>query len=408
MKITVYEHVSGGGYAQQPIPQNIICEGFAMLRSVVADFKAAGNEVTVLLDGRLSKLNPPLDAVYTVPIHYVQEIPRFLKSIAKVNDALYIIAPETGGILKSLVGLAEQTGKISLNSTSDAIDKVADKVKPYETLPKFVSIPKTQILNLNDDVDAIKKAIKNTLGYPVVLKPADGTSCSGLSLVTEEAHVLEALAKIKAVTKTERFIAQEYINGQAASVSLLCAGSRAVAVSLNKQNIKLSTPNADSAYEGGEMPFDHWLKQETFHAAVKVAEAFPGLRGYVGVDFVLSEHKLFLVDINPRLTTSYVGLRKVVGSNLAKHLLAAVLENDVPKDVASQRSACFSKVETPKPTPAQFMKAAQLSEVVSPPFPLTAAGNAHSCALVVGEGASLDKAQSRLEEAKRRLLNIMG
>ena len=95
MKILVYEHVSGGGYAGQDISPSVLSEGFGMLRCLVEDFKAAGHEVTVLLDARLSKLNPPIDADCIVPIFYPHEPEKFLISIAKINDAIYVIAPET-------------------------------------------------------------------------------------------------------------------------------------------------------------------------------------------------------------------------------------------------------------------------------------------------------------------------
>ncbi len=48
-----------------------------MLRTVAADFKAAGHEVTVLLDARLSKLNPPMNVDCTVPVFYPQEAKNF-------------------------------------------------------------------------------------------------------------------------------------------------------------------------------------------------------------------------------------------------------------------------------------------------------------------------------------------
>jgi len=57
LRILVYEYVSGGGYAQQTISPSILAEGYAMLRCVTADFSAAGHEVTVLLDERISKAN---------------------------------------------------------------------------------------------------------------------------------------------------------------------------------------------------------------------------------------------------------------------------------------------------------------------------------------------------------------
>ena len=98
-----------------------------MLREIVADFAAAGHEVTVLLDARIAKLHPPLEVFCILPIYLSKESERFLKNIAPINDATYIIAPETGQTLQSLVDLAEQTGKISLNCESKVIKTVADK-----------------------------------------------------------------------------------------------------------------------------------------------------------------------------------------------------------------------------------------------------------------------------------------
>ena len=405
MKVIVYEHGSGGGYAGQPIPPAVLSEGFGMLRSIVADFKAAGHEVTVLLDARISKLNPPLDAESVVPIFYPKEPAKFLSSIAKINDALYIIAPETGKTLQSFVELAEKTKKTSLNCESNAIEKVADKAVFYETLQKLAVTPKTVILNLDDGLAKAKQKVKKELGYPVVLKPADGISCSGLSLVNEEAQLAKAVAKISAECSSKRFIAQEFVRGEAASVSLLSTGKKAMALSLNKQNIILASSDAISSYQGGIVPFDHWLKQEAFKVAEKVAEAFSGLRGYVGIDFVLTEHKPFVVDINPRLTTSYIGLRKVAGFNVAQALVNAVLEGRLPTKTENCGVACFTKIETSKPTIEDFQKAAKLDVVVSPPFPLK--DNAKSCALVIGDGKTLEDARLHLEEAKKHLLNII-
>jgi predicted ATP-grasp superfamily ATP-dependent carboligase len=405
LKVIVYEHVSGGGYAGQPIPPEVLCEGFSMLRCVAEDFKAAGHEVTVLMDTRLSKLNPPIEADCTVPIFYPQEPQKFLKSIAQINDAIYVIAPETGQTLRGLVELAEKTGKTSLNSTSKATGQVADKSMLYENLQKNgFSIPKTLLLNLADSLTHNKHAVKRELAYPVVVKPVDGVGCSGLSIVKEETQLEKAIAKVKTESKTTNFVVQELISGESASVSLLSTGKKATALSLNKQNVTLAGPEDASSYDGGIVPLHYWLKQDVFKVAEKVAEAYPGLRGYVGVDFVLTEHKAFVVDVNPRLTTSYVGLRRIADFNVAEALVDAVVEGKLPSKHENRDFACFSKMQTPKPTIDVFQKAAESAAVVSPPFPL--ADNPKSCALVIGEGSSLDVARQRLEEAKKHLLNI--
>ena len=112
------------------------------------------------------------------------------------------------------------------------------------------------------------------------------------------------------------------------------------------------------------------LSKKHSRLAEKVVGCFAGLRGYVGVDLVLAKDKAFVVDVNPRLTTSYVGLSRVANFNVAEAIVNAVLKGELPAKQETTGFVCFSKVETPKPTVNAFQKAAQISEVVSPPFPL--------------------------------------
>ena len=406
MKIIVYEHISGGGYAGQPIPSEVLCEGFGILRTAVEDFKAAGHEVTVLLDVRLSKLNPPIIADCIIPIFYSKEPEKFLTNISKINEALYIIAPEKGKTMQSLVELSEKTEKTSLNCESVAIGKVADKAILHERLRKNgFSTPKILLLNFKDKLIQVNQDIKRELNYPLVFKPVDGVGCGGLSIVREEGQIQKAIAKIKVGSKNTHFIAQEFINGESASVSLLSTGKKALAISLNKQNITFANPDEASSYNGGCVPFDHPQKPQAFILTEKVVESFPGLRGYVGVDLVLTQESSFVVDVNPRLTTSYIGLRKVANFNIAEALTNTVLKGKFPTKPENRGVACFAKIETSKQTVDVFQKAAKLNAIVSPPFPLN--DSAKSCVLVVGEGDSLEDSKLRLEEAKRRLYHII-
>jgi len=67
-------------------------------------------------------------------------------------------------------------------------------------------------------------------------------------------------------------------------------------------------------------------------------DSVSGLRGYVGVDLVLGLHagEDRVIELNPRLTTSYLGLRRKAKVNLADIYLrmmygypvAAILWND--------------------------------------------------------------------------------
>jgi len=54
-----------------------------------------------------------------------------------------------------------------------------------------------------------------------------------------------------------------------------------------------------------------------------VAATLPGLRGFVGIDLVWhAQRGPVLIEINPRLTCSYVGLSQRLGRCLAGEVLA--------------------------------------------------------------------------------------
>jgi predicted ATP-grasp superfamily ATP-dependent carboligase len=406
LRIIIYEHISGGGCVGQPIGPSVLSEGFGMLRTIVSDFRKAEHEVTVLIDERLARLNPPLIANCIIPVSYPREPQRIIRKAAKTNDAIYVIAPETGQALQSMVRLAEQTGKISLNCKSSTIKKVGDKTLLYPTLEKNrLPTPKTIMLKINEDLAEFKRAIKHKLSYPALFKPADGVSCAGLSIVNEDAQIEKAVAKIRKESSEKLFVAQEFVEGEAASVSVLSAKGKASSFSLNKQNINITSAKEVSSYEGGIVPLNHPLKNEAFAVAEKTVESFPGFVGYVGVDLVLTENEIFVVDVNPRLTTSYIGLCKVTDFNIAQAMVVCVSKKELPAKPESHGYAYFSKIETIKPTISAYHKAAQIDEVVSPPFPLD--GDDTTCSLAVGHGDSLKQARMQFEEAKKRLLNII-
>lgn len=120
---------------------------------------------------------------------------------------------------------------------------------------------------------------------------------------------------------------------------------------------------------------------------------------------VLAEDKAFVVDVNPRLTTSYVGLSRVAGFNVAEAIVDAVLNNKLPTIQKNKDFAQFSKVKSSKPSLNAFQKVARIDGIISPPFPLDKHSEAVS--LVAGYGESMAEAQFGFEEAKKRLLNII-
>jgi predicted ATP-grasp superfamily ATP-dependent carboligase len=118
---------------------------------------------------------------------------------------------------------------------------------------------------------------------------------------------------------------QPFVPGYAASVAFLIGPSQRLALLPAAQN--LST-DGRFHYLGGSMPLPADLAQRALRLASQAVEAVPGLSGYVGVDLVLGPNddasEDWVIEINPRLTTSYIGLRVLAKANLAEAMLRVV------------------------------------------------------------------------------------
>ena len=405
LKLLVYEHLSGGGFGDNQIPKNVLCEGFGMLRTLISDFKAAGHSVTTTLDTRISRLKPPLKADSIISVSSAQEVEeKFLEILSQV-DAAYIIAPETNDLLSSIVEFVEHRGLASLNCPAKAIEEVSNKIVFRESLKRNgIFVPRTLVFNIQDSAEEIGKIIRDKVNFPVVFKPSNGVSCCGLSIVRNKEQVSAAVRKIQIETSSKEFLVEELINGAAASVSLFCIDGKSVPASLNRQEVAIETPEVTSSYMGGSVPFDSLLQNEAFDKAKRIIELFPDLSGYIGIDFVLTEKEAVAIEVNPRLTTSYIGLRRVIDFNPAQAIINAVLKRELPSHIEICGYTFFSKVKTTPPDVDALQTLNEMKEIISPPFPLS--GNEAAWAMIASYATTLSGAKLQFNEAKKRAKKI--
>jgi len=403
LNLLIFEYMSGGGYADQKLSSSILSEGYGMLRSIITDCKAAGNNVTTLLDQRLTAFNPPNKADQTTSVSSAGELSAKLAEASGLADAVYVIAPESGQVLENLVKSIEASGVTSLNCESAAIRQVSNKMTVYETMKKRgLNVPETVLLGIREEADDIKR-LAEELGYPLVFKPLDGISCGGLSIVKDEGEIAGAVEKVARESTGKQFIVQKAIRGKAASACVISTGDEAVAVTLNRQLVTLAPPDKESGYYGGAVPFRHDLEKEALRAAERAVESVRGLKGYVGVDMILTDEEPFVLEVNPRLTLSYIGLRRVADFNPAEAIIDAVIGRKLPENVHNRGYSFFSKVEIP-PRRQIIEETYKIEGVVSPPFPIEE--NKSACALVAAASTSPKAAETAFHHTKQRLLKL--
>jgi predicted ATP-grasp superfamily ATP-dependent carboligase len=124
--------------------------------------------------------------------------------------------------------------------------------------------------------------------------------------------------------RAEKHILQPFVLGLAVSVAFIISAKECVALLPAEQHL---SEDGRFRYLGGAIPLAPDIAQRAEHLARRALETIPGLLGFVGVDLVLGEKgdgsEDWVIEINPRLTTSYIGQRLMTPSNLAQSMLQA-------------------------------------------------------------------------------------
>ncbi len=229
-------------------------------------------------------------------------------------DAVWLIAPETDGLLKKLTELAVLQGKLVLGCALASIEMFSHKLASYQALTNAGVYTIATYTSENwPNVDA-----------EWVAKPNDGAGCSD-TLYFEQAQVL--IDWLIGNHKASTHVIQPYQAGIAASISCVMHQGHAQLLSCNKQLISIE--NNAFKYAGSQINGmqHYWDVFESL--AQKIAESDMGLNGYIGIDVIVKpDDGVVVVEINPRLTTSYVGLAQVTGQNPAALIINTLTQAD--------------------------------------------------------------------------------
>jgi predicted ATP-grasp superfamily ATP-dependent carboligase len=299
--ILVVEFVTGGGLTGEPLPASWAAEGRAMRRALAADFASVGPRarVVVTLDDRFAPDDGPWT---TVPIE-PGSFPERLRDLACRADYTVLVAPETTELLERLTVEIEEAGGRVLGSTAAAVALAADKSALARWFDqKAIPTPFSRIIDPRGGLPA------DWTSYPAVLKPVDGAG-------SVDTFRLDGPSSLPAAARSmPAALLQPLVPGGGMSASfLVSARGEARLIVTGRQ--AMTVRDGRFAYEGGTLS----VPCPEAHAVLRRAvESVAGLGGFVGVDFLWDEDRreATVLEINPRATTSVVGLCRIAPPGL--------------------------------------------------------------------------------------------
>ena len=289
-----------------------------MLRAIVEDaVRIPDCRVITTWDARLGAAPFGPDVI----VHEVSspdEEAKAFRQLQQSADRVLIIAPEFDEILASR---SQHLGTQSAGSTPAAIRLCADKLAlaAHFAAAGVPSIP-TQVFDSSINID--------TMPFPVVVKPRDGAGSQSTYLIRRREELSERQSDWGQREELQDAIWQAYFPGQPLSVAVLIDPDRDLydACPVCEQTL---SDDGRFEYAGGVVParLAGSVSEAVRQLAIAACRSVTGLRGYVGVDLIVRDESMgaalspIVVEINPRLTTSYLGLRRLAAANLAEQVL---------------------------------------------------------------------------------------
>ena len=220
------------------------------------------------------------------------------------------------------------------------VEDIENKFKFYKKIKKEFTTPMTFSVS---DIDEANEIDKNHPNTKFILKPVKGSGGYDINLLNKDLNIEFG---------DNEFILQEYVSGINLSSSILSNENYSTTI-INSRLLTMNDfeKNNSFIYVGNILPLTKksimaevqdidCINSEMNNTSQSLAEKF-NLIGSNGVDYILNENGLYVIEINPRLQGTFECVEKSLGINM----------------LDAHIKTCFGEqVEIPKPQYYSYKK----------------------------------------------------
>ncbi len=365
MRVAVLEWICGGGLLSTPLDQiahSLIGEGQAMLLTIVNGLAAAAHsyrlELFVPIDRRLFSDQTlaeigALAHIFDINQQGSGNCLEAWEALAKSCQSSWLIAPEIDDRLAQVARTLRSYGCELFNCDEQFLRNASNKFRTAQLL-RNSAIPHPPTNSL-DSIDEkwLDEAAQSVLDQHAnierrrketrwIIKPADGAGSQGVQIVDRNEllrikHTLTtADARLITQSATDSSLVQPMLSGVAASCSAVIDRSGQahwlplvsqdfIIVDLPKYDSTKIGPNSNTLrYLGCTFPALGLPPSAPQELLTSTISAMQGVAlGWVGIDLLYDPRhaQWWVIEINPRCTSSLVGLAAAYDGNLIGDML---------------------------------------------------------------------------------------
>ncbi|MCJ7444219.1 MAG: acetyl-CoA carboxylase biotin carboxylase subunit [Methanotrichaceae archaeon] len=225
----------------------------------------------------------------------------------------------------------EENGIVFIGPPHEAIDAMGSKITARRTM-KNAGVPIVPGIEegVSDPDEAVD--IADSIGYPVILKPAAGGGGIGMKIVNGREELMPALASSQSVARSafadDTIYIEKYLAEPRHIEFQIMADRKGNTIHLSDRECSIQRRHQKLIEESPSPVMTEELRENMGSIAVKAAKAI----GYVSagtVEFMYSQGDFYFLEMNTRLQVEHPITEMVTGVDLAKEQILIASGEDL-------------------------------------------------------------------------------
>ncbi|MBP2667062.1 MAG: Carbamoyl-phosphate synthase large subunit glutamine-dependent, partial [Firmicutes bacterium] len=218
-----------------------------------------------------------------------------------------VIAQFGGQTAINLAGPLTRAGVKIMGTSLEAIDTAEDREK-FDVFLEDLYIPRPKGASVTDAGAAIAAA--NRIGYPVVVRPSYVLGGRAMEIVYNEGDLRHYLTHAVQASPDRPVLVDRYMQGTEVEVDAVSDGKDVLIPGIMEHIERAGVHSGDSIAVYPPITLSDEIKNTIVDYTVRMARAL-SVKGIINVQYVVSDGKLYVIEVNPRSSRTVPFMSKV-------------------------------------------------------------------------------------------------
>ena len=196
-----------------------------------------------------------------------------------------------------------------IGTSADKIDEAEDRER-FEEMMEELNINRPKGRGVWDVAHGIE--IANEIGYPVLVRPSYVLGGQGMEICHDEYNLVKYLEASFERDSANPVLIDKYLNGIELEVDAICDGEDVLIPGVMEHLERAGVHSGDSITIYPQQNLYEGTEEELLEITKKIAKALE-VKGMMNIQFIAYEHKLYVIEVNPRSSRTVPYISKVSG-----------------------------------------------------------------------------------------------